>query len=244
MRAQAIARSRLTGWKSRSLLAALAIAAALLAAAATFVSYMLWPTWPNAPIAVDAPAIPITVAGVIFNVPPAAIRAKVLRQPGRPRAHRSRLSVAFADAAAADAWPTNKRLPPSDAAAPPARAQRPPVRHHRRLGAMLSPAERLRSDLSALRRAQAIAGPDGLAILRLSCRHAVSGRGPGLSRRQSRSSSSPAVPGRTGVAPACACTSVARMRAASRCAFRANGWRIGATVAAGFDRLMAQLHAA
>ena len=47
-----------------------------------FVAYMLWPTWPNAPIAADAPAIPITVAGVLFNVPPAAIRAEVQRHPG------------------------------------------------------------------------------------------------------------------------------------------------------------------
>ena len=43
----------------------------LVAAAAAAISYLLWPTWPNTPTALDAPAIPITVAGVLFNVPPA-----------------------------------------------------------------------------------------------------------------------------------------------------------------------------
>jgi hypothetical protein len=68
-----------------------------------FVAYMRWPTWPNAPIAVDAPAIPITVAGALFNVPPAAIRAKVLRHPGT----HERLDLAFL-------WPS-LTPPPADA---------------------------------------------------------------------------------------------------------------------------------
>src|ERR1700730_8394035 len=56
---------------------------ALLVLAAGFVvSYMLWPTWPSAPVALDAPAMPITVANVLFDVPPAAIRAAVQRHPG------------------------------------------------------------------------------------------------------------------------------------------------------------------
>ena len=46
-----------------------------------YVTYILWPRWP-AEIAVDAPSLPITVSGVTFNVPPAAIRAKVQRKPG------------------------------------------------------------------------------------------------------------------------------------------------------------------
>src|SRR5271167_1056502 len=75
------ARHRPTG-KSRSLLAALAGVVVLVAAAATFISYLLWPTWPKANAPLDAPAVPVTVAGVLFNVPPAAIRAAVQRHPG------------------------------------------------------------------------------------------------------------------------------------------------------------------
>ena len=68
--------------KSRGLWLAIAIVVVLMAAAGTFVSYILWPTWPKSGIALDAPAIPVTVAGALFNVPPAAIRAAVQRHPG------------------------------------------------------------------------------------------------------------------------------------------------------------------
>jgi hypothetical protein len=53
-----------------------------LMAAASFVAYVLWPNWRTAPVAADAPALPVTVAGVVFEVPPAAIRAAVQRHPG------------------------------------------------------------------------------------------------------------------------------------------------------------------
>ena len=56
--------------------------ASLVLAAGIVVSYMLWPTWPSAPVPLNAPAIPITVANVLFDVPPAAIRAAVQRHPG------------------------------------------------------------------------------------------------------------------------------------------------------------------
>src|ERR1700751_3000190 len=81
MTAQAFARLRLAGWKSRSFLLAVAAAAAI-TAVATFVSYLLWTTWPKSQVSLDAPAIPVIVAGVLINVPPAAVRAKVQRQPG------------------------------------------------------------------------------------------------------------------------------------------------------------------
>ena len=55
----------------------------LAALAAAFVSYVLWPTWPSQPTALDAPAIPVTIAGVVFDVPPAAIREAVQRHPGQ-----------------------------------------------------------------------------------------------------------------------------------------------------------------
>ena len=81
MTVQAVPRSRL--WRgSRSLWVVLASVALLMAAAGTFVSYVLWPSWPKSAVPLDAPAMPVTVAGVLFNVPPAAIRAAVQRNPG------------------------------------------------------------------------------------------------------------------------------------------------------------------
>ena len=82
MRASALSRFKDRGKAGGFLLLPLAILAVLVMAAAGFVSYVLWPTWPGAPIPLGAPAIPITVAGVIFDVPPAAIRVAVQRQPG------------------------------------------------------------------------------------------------------------------------------------------------------------------
>ena len=50
--------------------------------AAAYVAYVLWPRWPDAPVTLDAPSLPITVAGVTFNIEPAAIRMPVQRRPG------------------------------------------------------------------------------------------------------------------------------------------------------------------
>src|SRR5271156_5256045 len=83
MTAQAAHSARTRRRKAGRLLSSpLAIFVALVAAAASFVAYVLWPTWPSTPAALDAPALPITVAGVLFQVPPAAIRATVQRHTG------------------------------------------------------------------------------------------------------------------------------------------------------------------
>jgi len=50
--------------------------------AVAYVAYVLWPRWPDVPVAPDAPALPISVAGVAFNIEPAAIRMPVQRRPG------------------------------------------------------------------------------------------------------------------------------------------------------------------
>jgi hypothetical protein len=52
------------------------------AAATAFILHVLWPGWQVAPLGPNAPALPVTVAGVAFNVPPAAIRVPIQRQPG------------------------------------------------------------------------------------------------------------------------------------------------------------------
>ncbi|MEP7029635.1 MAG: hypothetical protein ABI830_01740 [Pseudolabrys sp.] len=56
--------------------------AAVAITAAVYVSYVLWPRWPDAPVSVDAPSMPIIVAGVYFNIEPAAIRNAIQRKPG------------------------------------------------------------------------------------------------------------------------------------------------------------------
>ncbi len=142
-----------------------ALLVALMIAAAAFIVYLLWPTWPRTPDAHDAPTIPVTVAGVLFNVPHAAIRAAVQRQPG---AH-ERIDLVFL-------WPS--LMPPAegDAAAPPVVFDDgdglPVANTGDRVfvtiagrGAVLAPAERLRTIYPRYFAAQATAGPDGLAIL-------------------------------------------------------------------------------
>ena len=59
------------------LLAPLTVFAAAVAFAALYVAYVLWPRWPDAPVALDAPSLPIVVSGTAFNVEPAAIRMSV-----------------------------------------------------------------------------------------------------------------------------------------------------------------------
>ena len=66
------------GLPGRLIWIALCLAGAGLAGAP--VAYMLWPA-PRA-ISPDAPSLPITIGGIAFNVPPAAIRFKVQRRPG------------------------------------------------------------------------------------------------------------------------------------------------------------------
>src|SRR5712664_3919995 len=87
----------------------LAVLFALVLGAAGYIGYVLWPRWPGATVAPDAPALPITIAGVAFNVPPAAIRVPVQRRPG---AH-ERVDLAFL-------WPS--LAPPDPNAKPPAPA--------------------------------------------------------------------------------------------------------------------------
>jgi hypothetical protein len=73
--------------------------------AVALISYLLWPRWPAAEVSLDAPAMPITVAGVTFNVPPAAIRVPLQRRTGI----HDRLDLVFL-------WPS---LTPPDPAARP-----------------------------------------------------------------------------------------------------------------------------
>lgn len=137
------------------LTAPLLLFAAVTLFAAVYVAYVLWPRWPDAPITLNAPFIPIIVADVYFNVEPAAIRVPVQRRPGT----QERIDLAYL-------WPS---LTPPDPALRPT------------LGAPVDPNERLfvtiasgDGTLPLLERVQTIyprylvpeptAGPDGLTL--------------------------------------------------------------------------------
>src|SRR5438093_12946983 len=91
-------------WKSQLLLP-LIVFAAVAFTAFVYIGDVLWPRWPTPRL--DAPALPITVAGVAFNLPPAAIRVPVQRRPGT----QERVDLAFL-------WPSLE--PPDPNAKPPA----------------------------------------------------------------------------------------------------------------------------
>jgi hypothetical protein len=138
----------------------------LAAAAGGVVSYLLWPTFPNTPADIDAPSIPVTIGGVLFNVPPRAIREKVQRHPGQ----QERIDLVFEWPSLAPPQPDEiDRSKPLDAENAAAQAA---AKEDKRLfvtiaplGAVLPPLERLRSIYPRFVETQATAAADGLAIL-------------------------------------------------------------------------------
>jgi len=142
------------------LLPPILILIALMLAAVAYIGYVLWPRWPGAPVALDAPELPITISGVAFEVPPAAIRMPVQRRPG---AH-ERIDLAFT-------WPS---LKPADMAQKPGT----PETHTgatlgldrifitiARAGDAMAPAERVRTIYPRYAGAEPVSGPSGLAVL-------------------------------------------------------------------------------
>jgi hypothetical protein len=151
--------------RTRSLLLPLVLLLAALSALVGFVSYVLWPTWPKAATALDAPSLPVIVAGVLFNVPPAAIRAAVQRQPG---AH-DRIDLVFL-------WPS--LTPPTEGIASAdtvaSRESDAPSLNSggdrlfvtiAGLGSVLAPVERLRIIYPRYFQSQATTADHGLAVL-------------------------------------------------------------------------------
>ncbi|MGA2566020.1 MAG: hypothetical protein ABSF41_04240 [Pseudolabrys sp.] len=140
----------------RSPLAAplLLFAVAVLTAVA-YVAYVLWPRWPDSAVTLDAPSLPIIVAGVTFNIAPAAIRIPVQRRPGT----QERVDLAYL-------WPS--LTPPDPALKPTVGA---PVDPNQRLFVTIVSGD---DTLPLLERVQTIyprylapeptAGPDGLTL--------------------------------------------------------------------------------
>jgi hypothetical protein len=155
------------------LLAPFALLGAVVLAAASFVAYALWPTWPTAPVALDTPALPVTVAGALFEVPPAAIRTAVQRHPGSHQ----RIDLAFLwpslAPAQTDAEREGKAPAPVEgrgdaapgAAASAANSGVPLFVTIAGLGDLLPPIERLRSIYPRYLEARGDTGTDGLAVL-------------------------------------------------------------------------------
>src|SRR5499427_5999981 len=75
-----------------------------------YIGYVLWPRWPTPRL--DAPALPVTVAGVAFNLPAAASRVQAQHRPGA----QARVNLVFLRPSLA---------PPDPNAKPPAPGQAP-----------------------------------------------------------------------------------------------------------------------
>ncbi len=125
--------------------------------AAALVIFLLWPQWPGATMAPHAPALPITIEGVTFNVPPAAIRAPVQRRSGV----QERIDLGFM-------WPS---LLPPDPAAKPSMADARSAQDRLFISIVsaagaLAPAERLRTIYPRYIEAQPIEEADGLRHFR------------------------------------------------------------------------------
>jgi hypothetical protein len=141
---------------STGLLFVLITLVALIVFAAAFVSLVLWPRWPGAAVASDAPSLPITVGGVLFNLPPAAIRVPMQRHPGA----QERVDLAFL-------WPS--LAPPDPNAKPVPTETVPPID---RLfitiappSIALAPAERVKSIYPRYLAETQYDGPDGLKVI-------------------------------------------------------------------------------
>jgi len=138
--------------------------AAVALTAFVYIAYVLWPRWPGPPVGLDAPALPITVGAVTFNVPPAAIRVPVQRRAGA----QERVDLAFA-------WPSleppaanAKPAPPAPASgAVPAKA--PTIERVfvtiAGAGDTLAPDERVLNIYPRYAAAETTPGPAGLTVL-------------------------------------------------------------------------------
>ena len=152
------ARHAKTARKQRSasagLLFALSALVVLIVLAAAFVALVLWPR--GAPVAPDAPTLPVTVGGVLFNVPPGAIRVAMQRRPGA----QERLDLAFL-------WPS---LEPPDPKARPAPSETAPPIDRMFItiappASALSPSDRVRTIYPRYLGETQFDGPDGLKVI-------------------------------------------------------------------------------
>ena len=148
-------RKRRRGTGHGPLLAPLSVFAAVILFAALYVAYVLWPRWPDAPVALDAPSLPIVISGTVFNIEPAAIRMSVQRRPGA----QERVDLSYL-------WPS--LVPPDPAVKPTVGA---PIDPNERLfvtiasgEATLPLMERVQTIYPRYLVAESVAGPAGLTF--------------------------------------------------------------------------------
>jgi hypothetical protein len=148
--ARSDARQRASG----GLLAAPVVAIVLMCVAAlACVTYVLRPRPDFAPVAIDAPPLPIIVAGTLFRVPPRAIRVAIQRRPGT----QERLDLAFFWPALTPAAEPSKE----DLAAAAGRVYLTITQND----GGLTPVERLKTIYPRYAAPATSSGPDGLAVL-------------------------------------------------------------------------------
>jgi hypothetical protein len=141
------------------LLVPLIVFAAVALSAFGYVAYVLRPRW-SAP-RLDAPPLPITVAGVAFNLPPAAIRVAAQRRAGAQQ----RVDLVFL-------WPSLQPPDPNSkpSALPGTQSPSSPTSAHvfmtiAAAGDTLTPADRALTIYPRHTAAEPQRGPDGLAVL-------------------------------------------------------------------------------
>jgi hypothetical protein len=122
-----------------------------------YVAHILWPRWPDPSVTLDAPTLPIVISGVVFNVPPAAIRVALQRRAGT----QDRIDLVYL-------WPS---LGPPDPNSRPGPAALSPDgdRIFVTIAASegtFTPAERLKSIYPRYFDAQSAGAPDGLTVIR------------------------------------------------------------------------------
>ena len=199
---------------------------------AAYVAYVLWPRWPDSPVALDAPTVPIVVSGTVFNIEPAAIRMNVQRRPG---AH-ERVDLSYL-------WPS--LTPPDPAIKPTVGA---PIDPNERLFVTIASGdttlplmERVQTIYPRYLVAEPVAGPPGLTFR--GFRSDTPYQGEDLVFESSAPEHFLArCSQRASQIRAPACWKGASATPTSHYAFRATGWTNGQDVASGIDRLIARLH--
>ena len=173
----------------------------------------------------DAPSLPITVAGVAFNVPPAAIRIPVQRRPG---AH-ERVDLAFLWPSLEPPDPHAKVAPAATNGEPAAGADdRSPVRDARGRDRPACAGRPRARDLHALRRTRSDPRSARPADAAVSRRQPLSGRRPDLRDAGQRWLSGPLHAQRPRPhARHLPLRAADRARRHRRCAFRATGSTTG-----------------
>ncbi len=209
----------------------LRFAAAVLFAVA-YVAYVLWPRWPDAPTALNAPFIPVIVAGATFTIEPAAIRVPMQRRPGT----QERVDLAYL-------WPS---LTPPDPALRPTVAA--PLDPNQRLFVTIASGndtlpliERVQTIYPRYLVPQPTAGPDGLTLR--GFRHGTPYQGEELVFEQAAPEHFLARCSLRGVVNSGECLLERRIGKADITLRFPRSWLSDwKTVAAGIDRLIARLH--